>query len=425
MKLVCGPAEWGPHPVEEGTLRVVLYGQAGAAERASAGEAVRAEMLRRKLEAAPRAWDLLSLALAVVTADLANPRAKSPDGWTREFVLEIAVAEPDFWNEQAVAIGRALAFLTTDRWQLRFLSGGALPVASPEPVRPEEDSTVLLSGGLDSLVGAIDLVASGKQPLAVSQTVRGDAAKQMAFAAQIGGGLRHLQFNHNARVPSDEEKSQRARSLIFLTFGVLAATTLRRYHAGEVVPLYVCENGFIAVNPPLTGGRLGSLSTRTTRPEFLAQFQRILYAADLRVQIENPYQLRTKGEMLRSCADQDLLRTIAATATSCGRFQRFAYTHCGRCVPCQVRRAAFLAWGVADTTDYVYEPLGRSDADHAGFDDVRSVAMAIAQVRADGLESWIAPALNSTMIADVAPLKDLVQRGLDELDALHQRYRIR
>ncbi|HLL46332.1 MAG TPA: 7-cyano-7-deazaguanine synthase, partial [Longimicrobiaceae bacterium] len=160
-------------------------------------------------------------------------------------------------------------------------------------------------------------------------------------------------------------------------------------------------------------------------PEFLARLQRILNTAGLRVHIENPYQLKTKGEMLLGCANQKLLRAEAATSTSCGRFQRFKYTHCGRCVPCQVRRAAFLAWGVPDTTPYVYEHLGRDDANHAGFDDVRSVAMAIAQVREDGLDDWIGPALSSSLIGDVASLKTLVQRGLDELNALHQTYGVR
>ncbi|WP_244510583.1 Qat anti-phage system QueC-like protein QatC [Microvirga guangxiensis] len=371
---------------------------------------------------APRAWDLLSLALSVVAADLAGQRDRSPDGWTREFELEVAVTDPSFWNCQATAITEALAFLTTDRWQLRFHDGGMLPAPPRDPAFPEDDCVVLLSGGLDSLVGAVDLVAAGRRPLAVSQIVRGDAEKQVDFASSIGGGLTHLQLNHNAHIPGNEESSQRARSLIFLTFGVLAATALRRYHDGDVVPLYVCENGFIAINPPLTGARLGSLSTRTAHPEFLAKLQGVLDAADLRVDVKNPYQLKTKGEMLAGCADQAFLRAQAASSTSCGRFQRFNYRQCGRCVPCQVRRAAFVAWGVPDTTSYVYEPIGQDDAEHAGFDDVRSVAIAIAQVEADGFDGWIGASLSSRVVGNPGPLKTLVKRGLDELKALHRIY---
>lgn len=424
MRLLCGPRSFDP-PAEGEALRVVLYGQPGAEEHGSAGEAAMAEILRRKLDPAPRAWDLLSLALSAVTADFAGQRDASPDGWTREFELEVAVADPEFWNSQADAICQALAFLTTDRWRVRFHAGGALPASPDRPVRLDEDSVVLLSGGLDSLIGAIDLVAAGRKPLAVSQTVRGDAAKQVDFASKIGDGLKHLQLNHNAYTPVADEGSQRARSLIFIAFGVLAATALRPYHEGATVPLYVCENGFIAVNPPLTSGRIGSLSTRTAHPEFLSRLQRILDAAGLNVRIENPYQLATKGEMLRGCADQALLRREAAVSTSCGRFQRHNYRHCGRCVPCQVRRAAFVSGGFSDATDYVFEDLGRDDPDHAGFDDVRSVAMAIAHVELDGFEAWITPALSSLTGTDVAPLKGLVHRGLTELSALHRIYGVK
>jgi 7-cyano-7-deazaguanine synthase in queuosine biosynthesis len=255
--------------------------------------------------------------------------------------------------------------------------------------------------------------------------VRGDGDKQVDFAARIGGGLNHLQLNHNAHSPGLQESSQRARSLIFVTFGVLAATALKRYHDGYL-PLYVCENGFIAINPPLTGGRLGSLSTRTAHPEFLTRLQRLLDSSGLRVGIENPYVTKTKGEMLRDCADQVSLKAEAVRSTSCGRFQRFSYRQCGRCVPCQVRRAAFMAWGgVPDTTGYVYELLGKDDSDHARFDDVRSVAMALAAVAADGFDAWLGNALSSAMIGDRAALRAMVERGLSELRTLHETYGVK
>lgn len=423
MKLVCAP-EHLPLPVSQDELRVMLYGQPGQPDQGSAGAAAKADILRARLEAAPRAWDLLSLALSVVTADLAGLRDQSPDGWTREFELQVAVADAAFWTPHAAALEAALAFLTTDRWRIRFMDGGLLPAPPREPVRPTEDCVVLLSGGLDSLIGVIDRVGENKRPLAVSQIVRGDAEKQANFARKVGVH-RHLQLNHNAYAPWAEEPSQRARSFIFLAFGVLAATTLAQYHQGGTVPLYICENGFIALNPPLTGGRLGSLSTRTAHPEFLHLLQHILDLAGLRVRLENPYRAKTKGEMLKECSNQGLLRAEAATSTSCGRFQRFNYRHCGRCVPCQVRRAAFLAWGQPDTTVYVYEALGRDHPKYAGFDDIRSAAMAVAQVQSEGLDSWLSGALGTPLIGDAAPLRDVIERGLGEIAALHAAYGVR
>lgn len=425
MRLVCGPDSFAMVG-SDNALRVILYGQSGSKDRGSAGDAAKWEIQRRGLQPATRAWDLLSIALSVVTADFAGLRSLSPDGWTREFELDLAVSEPVFWNGQANALSSALGFLTTDRWTLRFHGGGTLPAPPRNITHPVEDCVVLLSGGLDSLVGAIDLVSHGRKPFAVSQTVRGDADKQIEFAARIGGGLNHLQLNHNAHSPDSQESSQRARSLIFITFGVLAATALRRYHNGDTVPLFVCENGFIAINPPLTGGRLGSLSTRTAHPEFLGRLQGVLTAAGLRVNIENPYAQKTKGEMLRDCQDQALLTREAVRSTSCGRFQRFNYHQCGRCVPCQVRRAAFRAWGgISDTTGYVYEPLGKNNDEHAGFDDVRSVAIALAAAQEDGIENWLGHALASPLIGDRAGLMAMLERGLAELGALHRAYGVK
>src|ERR1019366_4344250 len=87
-------------------------------------------------------------------------------------------------------------------------------------------------------------------------------------------------------------------------YGVLAATTLARHHDGETVPFYVCENGFIAVNPLPTGARIGSLSTRTAHPVFLKQVQQIIDAAGLRVRIE-PLSAHDKGRDARPLCRPD------------------------------------------------------------------------------------------------------------------------
>src|ERR1044072_4372657 len=278
MRLICAPKDCSV-PADSGALRVVLYGQPERAEDGSAGEALIHEIRRKKLLPGARAWDLLSLALSVVTADFAVHRDRGPDVWAREFELDVAVTDSAFWNPQSKLVEAALDFLTTDRWRVRFVEGGMVPNAPRGEITFAEDCVVLLSGGLDSLVGAIDLVVSGKRPFAVSQTVRGDAQKQEQFAQRVGGGLRHLQLNHNAQAPNPEKPpTQRARSLTFLAYGVLVPTALNTYQEGNPVTLYVCENGFISINPPLTGARLGSLSTRTTHLTFLRLIQQIARA---------------------------------------------------------------------------------------------------------------------------------------------------
>lgn len=423
MKLTCAPE--GFDFQEDGALNFRLYGQPEAATqlrsaRGGGGAAALQRIKRTGFAPSARAWDFLSIALSVIAADTAGLRDKSPDGWTRSFELTIAVIDPNFWNTQAKELQSALQFLTTDQWKINFVAGGSQP-KPPKPIlRPLQDSVMLLSGGLDSLIGAIDLSAQGKNPLAVSQIVRGDAQKQTEFAAGTGSGLKHLAVNHVVETPGPIENTQRSRSLIFLAFGVIAATSLQQYHDGNEVPLYVCENGFIAINTPLTGARVGSLSTRTAHPEFLNRLQGILSASGIRVVIENPYRHMTKGEMMLNCSDQKRLRELAPQSTSCGRFLHYNYKHCGRCIPCQIRRAAFLRWGEADTTFYVFPKLGKNDDDHARFDDVRSASTAAAVVKLEGLDAWISAALSYPLMGDRDPLRDMIGRGLAEVTKLHQ-----
>ena len=108
MKILCAPKEFDFLSVTA-DFAVVLYDQSDIATRGSVGAAVKHEIVQRRLNPAPRAWDLLSLALAAVAADLAGHRDKSPDGWTREFDLTVAVVDQRWpgWSEQRFG---------SDRW---------------------------------------------------------------------------------------------------------------------------------------------------------------------------------------------------------------------------------------------------------------------------------------------------------------------
>lgn len=426
MKIICGQSDFAFDDFEA-DLAVVLYGRHSKPEHGSAGAAIVEEVRRRKLAPHIRAWDLLSLALAVTAADWAGQRSSSSDGWTREFELSIGVAEPEFWSTQTRRLQELLSFLTTDRWSLTFLPD-SLPLGQTEaPDYPVHNSVALLSGGLDSFIGTSELVAEGRSPFAVSQTVRGDAEIQRRLAALIDEQMTHLQLNHNTAVPGRKfAPSQRARSIIFFAYGILVATTLRAYFDGATVPLFVCENGFIALNPPLTGSRLGSLSTRTCHPVVLSLLQEVMDAASLSVRLQNPYAYVTKGEMLLGASRQDMLKEHAHQTTSCGRFKKYKYKHCGRCVPCLIRRSAFHRWGVEDQTEYVFRNLSLDDDAHARYDDVRAAAMAVAEVEELGIDAWLGPTLSSPLLREISSqLRTVAARGLSELGALLEVFKVR
>ena len=148
------------------------------------------------------------------------------------------------------------------------------------------------------------LSADGQRLLLVSHNATGAArfsspARNLrgcgAVEQAAGQSVPHLKMNVSPPSTGDgnAEASQRSRSIIFVAVGVLAASA---YPANE--PLVVAENGFISLNVPMTYGRLGSLSTRTTHPYTFALMREVLSGLGIAVPIETPYRFMTKGQML-------------------------------------------------------------------------------------------------------------------------------
>lgn len=417
MRVVAVPQ--GIAPPQNADRVFDLFEKFAGGRRGAVGGRIPAALKRARLAPTERAWDFAALAISAVAADEGCLRDNSPDGWTREISLTVAVADPGFWNSQSALVGRMLSFLTGDIWSVDFIPGGKYPTPAKQIVPRREDAVCLLSGGMDSLVGAIDLVAAGRSPFLVSQVAKGDKKQQQDFARRIAPNCFHLQLNHNARQPSSSERSQRARSMGFFGFAALAATSLAVHANGGRVEVVVPENGYISVNVPLTPMRIGSLSTRTTHPSFLGMLQELFDHASLRIDIRNPYQFKTKGEMLKGCQNQQLLEALAGVSTSCGRYARTGFQHCGRCVPCLVRRAAFLEWAHPDDTPrYKYRDLGRPDPLHRDFGDVRAASIAVATKDRVGASGWIGGALHSVPYNQRGPLIDVAERGIDEIARL-------
>lgn len=373
----------------------------------------------RTLPAPPSvaAWDFLALALAVTATDRFVDRADAADGWTRVLALEIALHDPTPWIAEAGTLAAVLRFLTGDIWHLRFSAGGAAVPTMPARGAArgtDRDCVSLFSGGLDSLIGAVDLVAAGRRPLLVSQASPKEGPVQATLAADLGLAAHRFDGRARERYRPPYEASSRARSLLFIAYGVLAAMSLA---AAGAAPAFVCvpENGLIAINPPLTRRRIGSLSTRTTHPFFLESLGRVLTRVGLAVPLDNPYRWQTKGEMLARCRDASrdvvLLERLAARSYSCGKGKRLNQ-HCGRCVPCLIRRAAFQHAEVPDATRYWAADLATSGHN----DDVYAARTAGAAAARRDLAQWAAeagplpddPAARSQYV-------DVVRRGLAEL----------
>lgn len=386
--------------------------------------------------------DVLVFAAHVHAADTRISRSsESQDGWTREVRLIVPVSNPDRWTAAASTFERMLNFLTGDRWSLGFRSRPrhfARTVSTPPGtlIGPPFTDLALFSGGLDSLISAIDTLEAGHTPLLIShagesatseiQTAIFDALKAQYSANAFQRLKLWMKFPDGFVHGSGGENTTRGRSFLFFALGVFAGSGL-----SSPFTLRVPENGLIAVNVPLDPLRLGALSTRTTHPFYISRWNEALAALGIEGRIENPYWDKTKGEMVAECSNRALLTNLTPKSMSCssptkGRYKGLGIQHCGYCLPCLIRRAALLK-GLgpsADSTVYTINDLNTRALDTCRAEgvQVRSFQIAIERIRSR-------PELASILIHKPGPLFDesstrqaslasVYRRGLEEVGAL-------
>lgn len=384
------------------------------------------------------AVDLYRICAAAYCADLRIRRSTAFDGWTRQIVLHAPVAEPERWLPHLPTLGALLHFLSGDCWEIHVRDGAppppqvrltrsqqALADAAARDERPIR-AACLFSGGLDSFIGAADALANERTLLLVSHVPEGTSRFISRAQDDLFCGLKgHYEVRRLERLkvtlnpPRDtgtgKEPTQRARSILFLGLGTLAAAAL-----GPDTPLIIPENGFISLNVPLTSGRLGSLSTRTTHPYAISLFRSLLEGIGIGVPLELPYMFVTKGEMMDRATDPDVVRRLAAFSNSCASpnpYGKSDRNHCGHCVPCIIRRSAMHHAGLDDVDRYrinilsPHRPLTVAESSH-----VKGFRLAIHR-RTGGISATdllAAGDLPRTM-GSVADYRSVHDRGLAEV----------
>lgn len=394
------------------------------------------ELCGRGLEPSEVAIDLLIVAATINAADTRILRRSSLDGWTREIALYIPVSQPALWIAAAEHLARMLKFLTGDYWSFNFRERPedcAYLAYEPEEVEIETiDVVSLFSGGLDSFIGAIDLIASDQRPLFMSHYWDGEAsAAQNAllvalrehFGEDSFDSIRaRIGFDAAALATSGVEPTQRARSFLFYSMATVAADAL----PGDV-DVVIPENGLIALNVPMEPLRLGALSTRTAHPFFITCMGELVQHIGLSPHFENPYRFKTKGEMVAECCDLVFLEATAPDSMSCSspakvRWHGAAPQHCGHCVPCLIRRAA-LHTGLSgkDETLYFLDDLktGILDSKRAEGKDIRSFLFALKTLSQNPDSArFLVRKPGPLDPADIQAYADVYSRGMDEVATL-------
>jgi hypothetical protein len=381
----------------------------------------------------PANIDLVRIAAMAYGADRSVPRAIGRRlNWTSRIMkITVPVSDPDVWNAVAGDLKSVLDFLSGDTWELAFRSS-RMPVETvTENAYLTAERVVLLSGGADSAVGAFLARSEPAEHVLVSHVgassispVQKAVAEQIRNLLPIGSTQHHRQvtFTRVKKQPGGykfrSEPSTRTRSFLFLALGLAMASI-------NDVPLWIPENGFASLTPPLGADQLGSLSTRTTHPWFLSELSRVATRAGAQADITNPFAGQTKGEMFRWVADElgddDAASTFLSSTNSCSFTNRWRYgvtadKHCGTCFGCLMRRASFAAAKLTDKSIYVSD--APSNAEIAERLRVSSILPSIQGFVGRGLRvsDIAAMRLPSGYLPSTA--RDLCERGKRELELL-------
>lgn len=319
------------------------------------------------------AIDMLYLSLAVYAADRLILRESGEDAWSREIELYMPVLCIDKWIECQSLVERMLNFLTGDRWRICFRIRELTEIEKKAREKWEKvtdknaniSKICMFSGGLDSCIGALDLLCDNTD------------VSDIVFVSHYGGGKGTIEYqemlkeafvkrfnldksyfiqNYAAVITKKgvkKEDTTRSRSFMFFSHAVAYASAM-----GKEIELIIPENGLISLNIPLAYTRTGTSSTRTTHPYYMKMLQELITELGIRVKIRNPFQFKTKGEMILECEDREFLQEILDKTMSCshpdvGRHQGMKKTmHCGYCLPCTIRRAAIQRGKLKDTSIY-------------------------------------------------------------------------
>ncbi|WP_026530172.1 hypothetical protein [Haematomicrobium sanguinis] len=375
--------------------------------------------------------DLVRIAAAVLAADRSASRSGSLSRWNqRDISLTVDVLAMTPWNDVRIDLERLLGFLTGDIWHFAFQRR----TGNPEQIGTigiDAKRVVLLSGGADSAAGALlsarELATRDEKQILVShwasptlsplQTRIAKEIERLAPGTQADHVKVHLA--RGRRSPSGtsygRENSSRSRSFLFIALGLAVASVNK-------IPLWIPENGYASINPPLSRSRRGSLSTKTTHPKFLGDLISLLDSVGAHSDLVNPYANITKGEMFAQVRDAfgvEVASAFLSETSSCSHTGAKTYgispkVACGVCFGCVLRRASFAASGVADTTTY----LVPSGAKQTAWVADKSVIPAMRDFLREPFGESDLARLQLPSGVSLAEVNELCRRGREELRSL-------
>ncbi len=325
--------------------------------------------------------DLVEVATYVFAGDSLVHRTAR---WRRAMHFIIPVRNLERWTSLSPDLSMLLSFVAGDHISVEFVPRQAEEERKVDGEPVPGDCVCLLSGGLDSFAGALQLLQNRRRPVllghfkqghvasrqrevagALNRLATGELALGKLAALRLDSGLTPKRKQHGFR--GKLEYTQRTRSFLFLSLALAVADGL------GLQEIFIPENGVVALNVPLAACRTGSRSTRSAHPRFLWSFQELvrrLYGREFK--IRNPLIFRTKAEVLETFRGSGV-EEVLGQSISCSRYWYGVMmdgrrggrdcTHCGTCLACLIRRAAMVEAGLArHDADYIMQPFEEFDS---------------------------------------------------------------
>lgn len=302
----------------------------------------------------PRYQDLLEIASYVYYSDSSVSRWSEKDynnsKWVRDFEFIIPVQDFNFWNRQEIkdSLGDTLSFLTGDNYKIIFKRRKPkaeqlyLTFEENRELKEQPDCISLFSGGLDSLAGSVSLLTNSRRPLLVSHRSSPKIDSRQRKLVELlrsridGWFLPHLNIWINRKSNRASEQTQRSRALLFLS--IAGVVCLQK----ELSDIFMCENGVVSFNLPLSAQNVSSLLSRSTHPKFIHLFANFINKlGNNTINIHNPFIYLTRREVAKTMLHtgyEDLIqRSISCAHT---QLATILHPHCGTCSQCIDRRFA-------------------------------------------------------------------------------------
>lgn len=323
--------------------------------------------------------DLLEIAALVYISDIYLRRDSL---FARDLVYLIPVRHPKVWQEQADALSRIVSFLSYNTAEFCFVRGDGEAFTRKDfrVERGGESAVALFSGGLDSFVGATELLKKAPKSYFVSHcptplliSIQSKLAKALCskypdlvhVKVPVTAARKPLPKLDQLGPAPPQVLYQYTRSFLFLALA--ACLALEK----GIAEIYIHENGPIALNPSFAEARF---NTRTTHPIFIRYFSDLIRETfGVELQFINPYILKTKGEMVELLEEE--WHSEVKNTNSCWAYSNvkawakslkadgFKGAHCGRCLPCIWRRASIEKAGLRkkDDDEYLWDHIKKDN----------------------------------------------------------------